>query len=234
VSASSTSLVIPAGGRGLRFGAAIPKQYLPLLGRSVLAWSLRAFAGEIGEAVIAAAGEDAQLVAAAIREADLAVPVRVVPGGDTRMASVAAAVAATTLELVLVHDAVRPLVERSAIAACREALARHGAALVAVPCASTVKSVHDRVVLATVPRSRLWLAQTPQGFRRALGLAAYAQAAAEGWECSDDAEVLERAGTAPLVVPGSATNLKITEPGDLELAAAILRGRPGSTFPPGP
>jgi 2-C-methyl-D-erythritol 4-phosphate cytidylyltransferase len=77
-------------------------------------------------------------------------------------------------------------------------------------------------VQATVPRAGLWLAQTPQGFRREAGARAFARAAAEGWDCTDDAEVLERAGIRVALVPGDARNLKITEPSDLALAAALL------------
>ncbi len=230
-----TSLVIAAGGRGTRFGGEQPKQYVLMQGRMVLAWSLRAFHGEVDEVVIAAAGPDQELLQEAIRQADMPCPVQVVPGGSTRLLSVAAGVRACTREYVLVHDAVRPLVSHEAIRACREAVQRHGAALLAVPCTSTVKRVGAELVEATVPRDPLWLAQTPQGFRRELAMPAYARALAEGWSCSDDAEVLERAGHRVRVVRGEASNIKITEPSDLPLALFLAQTcRSASTFPPGP
>lgn len=221
------SLVLPAGGSGTRFGGPVPKQLLPLLGVPVIRRSIDAFAGLAHECVIAAPAAHRDEVAAAC--AGAALPVRVVAGGASRQASVAAALAACAGDRVLVHDAVRPLVPRACIAACIAALDRVPAAVVAMPCAATVKRAGgDGRVAATVPRTGLWLAQTPQGFRRAEGLAAFARAAAEGWDCTDDAEVLERAGHAVELVPGDPRNLKITEPGDLALAEAILRSAGGT------
>lgn len=216
------SLVIPAAGRGQRFGSDTPKQFLPLRGRSVLARTLAAFDGLVDEAVIAGDPSARDLIAAAVAESHVSFPVRVVDGGETRLRSVEAAVSAAAGDAVLVHDAVRPLVPRSCIEACLAATARTGAAVVAIRCAHTVKRGAGTTVAATVPRDDLWLAQTPQGFRRALGAAAFARAIAEGWECSDDAQVIERAGGAVELVPGDARNLKITTPDDLALAEAIL------------
>lgn len=215
------SLLLPAGGSGSRFGSTIPKQFLPLAGVPVIRRSIDAFAGLADECVIAAAPDRHAEVAAAC--AGALVPVRIVAGGANRQASVAAALRAAHGDLLLVHDAVRPLVPRRCIEACLAALARVPAAVVAIPCAATVKRAGaDGLVTATVPRAGLWLAQTPQGFRRAEGLAAFARAATAGWDCTDDAEVLERAGYAVEIVPGDAVNLKITEPGDLALAEALL------------
>ncbi len=226
------SLIIPAAGRGLRFGAAQPKQYLMLGGRPVLARSLAAFAGLVDEAVVAVDAESEATVQAVLQDAPPPFPVRVVGGGRTRQDSVHAALTASaaTSMLVLVHDAVRPLVPRHCIVACLAALARTTAALVAVPCSATVKraaNVGDGdqppLVAATVPRELLWLAQTPQGFQRAAGLAAFARAAAEGWQCSDDAQLLERAGHPVELVMGDACNLKITTRDDWVLAEALVR-----------
>jgi 2-C-methyl-D-erythritol 4-phosphate cytidylyltransferase len=215
------SLLLPAGGSGVRFGSAIPKQLLPLAGVPVIRRSIDAFAGLADECVVAAPPDRHAEVAAACAGALL--PVRLVDGGANRQASVAAALRASRGDLLLVHDAVRPLVPRSCIEACIAALARTVAAVVAVPCAATVKREGPPgQVAATVPRAGLWLAQTPQGFRRAEGLAAFARAAAEAWDCTDDAEVLERAGHAVAIVPGDARNLKITEPGDFAIAEALL------------
>lgn len=214
-------LIVPAAGSGSRFGSATPKQFLPLAGATVLSRSLAAFAGLVDEAIIAAPpGRHAEVAAAC---AGCGVPWRIVDGGADRQASVLAALRAAAGRWCLIHDAVRPLVPRRCIAACLDALRDHPAALVAVPCASTVKREDGGgLVAATVPRAGLWLAQTPQGVDRALALAAFARAEAEGWRCTDDAEVMERAGHAVALVRGDARNLKITEPGDLAVAEALL------------
>jgi 2-C-methyl-D-erythritol 4-phosphate cytidylyltransferase len=226
------SLIIPAAGRGQRFGSPQPKQYLLLAGRPVLARSLEAFTGMVDEAVVAVDAHSEAAVAALLQAHPPPFPVRLAAGGRRRQDSVHAALLATSpaSTLVLVHDAVRPLVPRHCIASCLAALARTAAALVAVPCSATVKralsagdSDQPPLVAETVPRELLWLAQTPQGFQRAAGISAFARAAAEGWECSDDAQLLERAGFAVELVMGDACNLKITTRDDWTLAEALLR-----------
>jgi 2-C-methyl-D-erythritol 4-phosphate cytidylyltransferase len=222
------SLIIPAAGRGTRFGGELPKQLLPLCGRPVLARSLDAFAGLVDEAVLAVSDELRDAVTALVSAAPPPFPVRLVAGGALRQDSVHAALIATDprSDAVLVHDAVRPLVPRQCIEDCRAALRQHVAAVVAVPCAATVKRTRLadgwNLVDQTVPRDDLWLAQTPQGFLRGPGLAAFARAAAERWICSDDVQVLERAGQRVAVVPGDARNFKITTPDDWAIAEALV------------
>jgi 2-C-methyl-D-erythritol 4-phosphate cytidylyltransferase len=225
------SLVIPAAGSGTRFGGALPKQLLPLAGRPVLLRSLDAFTGLVDEAVLAVSDDLRGDIESLLARHPPVYPVRLVAGGATRQASVAAALSATgpASDAILVHDAVRPLIPRHCIEACLAALATQVAVVVAIPCAHTVKRARPGqatppLVEATVPRDDLWLAQTPQGFRRLPGLAAFARATAEGWHCSDDAQVLERAGHAVGLVPGDARNLKITTPDDWAVAEALLRG----------
>jgi 2-C-methyl-D-erythritol 4-phosphate cytidylyltransferase len=218
-------LVIPAAGRGTRFGGPVAKQFLPLKGRAVLLRSLDAFAGQVAEAVLAISPDAHDEVAALIATAGLPFPVRLTAGGATRQDSVHAALKAgdPTCGLVLVHDAVRPLVPARCIAACIAALADHVAAVVAVPCSATVKRARDdRTVEATVPRDDLWLAQTPQGLRRTEALTAFARAETEGWSCSDDVQVMERAGHRVALVPGDTRNLKLTTPDDWAVAEALL------------
>lgn len=215
------ALIIPAAGSGSRFGGPVPKQYLPLRGRPVLAWTLEAFAGLVDEALLAV--DDAWRDQAVTLAAQAPFPCRVVLGGATRQASVAAALAAVSPghDRVLVHDAVRPLVPRTCISACIAALDQHPAAVVAVPCAATVKRAGaGDVVTATVPREDLWLAQTPQGLRLREALAAFA--AAGDLLCTDDAQVMERAGHVVALVRGDARNLKITTPDDFAVAEALL------------
>ena len=229
------ALVIPAAGRGLRFSAAIsessgaddspdrPKQFLDLGGRPVLAWSLAAFAGLIDGAWLAV--DDAWRSEVEAIAAHAPFPCTVVRGGDTRQASVHAALLAIdpAYDRVLVHDAVRPLVPRSCIAACLAALDNHPAAVVATPCAATIKrAAADGTVASTVPRDGLWLAQTPQGFLREVGLIAYAAAARDGISGTDDVQLFERRGLRVALVPGDARNFKVTTPDDLELARAVV------------
>src|ERR1043165_6358671 len=135
------SLVIPAAGRGPRFGGPVAKQFLPLKGRAVLLRSLDAFAGHVHEAVLAISADAHAEVEALIGGAGLPFPVRLATGGATRQDSVHAGLQTSdpACAVVLVHDAVRPLVPRACIAACIAALADHVAAVVAVPCAATVK-----------------------------------------------------------------------------------------------
>lgn len=225
MSAPRISLVIPAAGRGTRFGGPVPKQLLPLKGRVVLLRSLEAFAGQVHEAVLAISDDARDEITTLIAAATLPFPVRLTTGGATRQKSVHAGIQASdpTCDLVLVHDAVRPLVPSRCISACIAALADHVAAVVAVPCAATVKRARsDLTVEATVPRDDLWLAQTPQGLRRREALAAFARAVNENWSCSDDAQVMERAGHRVALVMGDTRNLKLTTPDDWAVAEALL------------
>lgn len=219
------ALVIPAAGSGSRFGGGTPKQLLPLAGCPVLLRSLAAFAGLVDEAVLAVSPDIRDAVEALLTRHPPPMPVRICLGGATRQASVHAGILATdpSCTAILVHDAVRPLVPATCIAACIAALVDHDGAVVAVPCTPTVKRAGaDGVVAGTVPRDGLWLAQTPQGGRRSAFLDAFARAAATGVPCSDDAQVLELAGYRVALVPGDARNLKITTPDDWRVAEAIL------------
>jgi len=149
---------------------------------------------------------------------------RVVDGGATRQGSVQNGLAAcsTDVDLVLVHDAARSLVPIAATTACIGAAVLHGAALLAVPVADTLKRVEGDRVAGTVERHHTWAAQTPQVFRRQLLARAFAHATATGFVGTDDVSLVEHLGEPVVVVPGSATNLKITRPEDLPLAAALL------------
>ncbi len=185
----------------------------------------------ITEFLIATRAEEVDALAARVAEERLGRPVRVVRGGDTRQQSVANALAevAPGAELVLVHDAVRPLVTREQVErVIAEARARR-AAILGIPAMDTVKEVKRTslpgdvaLITATIPRERVVLAQTPQVFHAALLLEAFARAAAEGASASDEAGLVERLGHDVYVVLGSERNLKITRPGDLDLAEFYL------------
>lgn len=156
--------------------------------------------------------------------------VRVVEGGDHRQESVANALAALEgdgEDIVLVHDAVRPLIDTATIERTIDAVIEHGAAIVGLPAVDTVKQVertaHGALITSTIPREFVVLAQTPQGFRCGLLRRAFDEAATDGFVGTDEASVVERAGHPVAVVPGSQVNLKITQPGDLALAEFYLR-----------
>jgi 2-C-methyl-D-erythritol 4-phosphate cytidylyltransferase len=166
-------------------------------------------------------------------ENDLARRVRVVEGGNHRQESVSHALAALPAEaddVVLVHDAVRPLIDAATIDRTIDAVIEHGAAIVGLPAVDTIKQVertaHGALITSTIPREFVVLAQTPQGFRYGLLQKAFAEATADGFIGTDEASVVERAGVPVAVVHGSQVNLKITQPGDLELAEFYLRQRP--------
>jgi 2-C-methyl-D-erythritol 4-phosphate cytidylyltransferase len=217
------ALVIPAAGSGTRFGGDRPKQFLMLGGKPVLAHTLAAFAGLVDAAWLAVNDAWRDEVTAIAAAAPF--PCHVVTGGATRQDSVHAALQAVTADCdrILVHDAVRPLVPRTCIAACIAALDQHPAAVLAVPCAATVKRAGTTGCVAeTVPREGLWLAQTPQAFHRDVGLAAFAAAARDGFQGTDDVQLLERAGHAVALVTGDARNLKLTTRDDLAVATALL------------
>jgi 2-C-methyl-D-erythritol 4-phosphate cytidylyltransferase len=158
--------------------------------------------------------------------------VHVVEGGDIRQQSVANALAALPAEaddIVLVHDAVRPLIDAATIERTIDAVAEHGAAIVGMPAVDTIKQVertaHGALITSTIPREFVVLAQTPQGFRYGLLQRAFAEATADGFVGTDEASVVERAGLPVAVVPGTQVNLKITQPSDLALAEFYLRQR---------
>jgi 2-C-methyl-D-erythritol 4-phosphate cytidylyltransferase len=153
---------------------------------------------------------------------------KVAPGGPTRQASVFAGLQLLdhAPDLVLIHDAVRPLVAPAVVQAVADAAWRTGAAIAAVRASETVKEVGEGdAILATVPRERLWLARTPQGFRTELILRAHRAASSEGFLGTDDAQLVERLGERVCVVEDTADNLKITTEEDLAVAEAVLRWR---------
>ena len=218
--------LLMAAGRGSRFGAETPKQYLPLLGRPVLRHAAEALLADGAVEMIlpvCAAGEEAML-AAALAGLPCLPPVA---GGATRQASVRAGLEALAArgavpDRVLVHDAARPVVPRGTVLRVLAALDAAPGAIPAQPVADTLKRGEAGLIVATVPRAGLFRAQTPQGFRFAALLAAHRAA---GAEATDDAQLLEAAGLAVALVEGSEANIKITFPEDLDRVAAMLTAR---------
>ncbi|HEY2860933.1 MAG TPA: 2-C-methyl-D-erythritol 4-phosphate cytidylyltransferase [Terracidiphilus sp.] len=226
--------IFPAAGLGTRMAGPQPKQFLSLDGIPILIHSLRAFAAvpRIAQIVVAVRKTETERVQAQIAEYGLSGCVQVVEGGDSRQESVAhalAAIHAAPDDVVLVHDAVRPLIDAATIDRTIDAVVQHGAAIVGLPAVDTIKQVertaHGAIVTSTIPREFIVHAQTPQGFRFDLLQSAFAEATADGFVGTDEASVVERAGHPVAVVLGSPVNLKITQPGDLELAEFYLRQR---------
>jgi 2-C-methyl-D-erythritol 4-phosphate cytidylyltransferase len=224
-------VILPAAGLGTRMAGPQPKQFLSLNGLPILIHSLRAFAAveRVTAIYVAVRATEIERVEAQIAEYGLADRVRVVEGGDNRQESVSHALAALAAEpddIVLVHDAVRPLIDTATIDRTIDAVIEFGAAIVGLPAVDTIKQVertaHGALVTSTIPREFVVLAQTPQGFRFGLLQKAFAEATADGFVGTDEASVVERAGLPVAVVHGSQVNLKITQPGDLELAEFYL------------
>jgi len=238
-------VILPAAGIGTRMslgstGGATPKQFLAIAGVPVLVHCLRAFlAVERVEAVyVAVRRSEIERVAALVEEYGLgasgASKVRVVEGGENRQQSVGNALTQLIGEtgcaeddVVLVHDAARPLIEPAIVERTIDAVVERGAAIVGLPAVDTIKQVertaYGAIVTATIPRERIVLAQTPQGARCGLLRRAFAEAEADEFAGTDEASLLERAGSVVAVVPGSPRNFKITQPGDLELAEFYLQ-----------
>ncbi len=227
---------MPAAGSGQRFGADIPKQYLPLAGRPVIAWSLQPFLNDprCAGVTVAVAQDDPHWPVVA---ASLADP-RVVSctGGPQRSDSVLAALevsVAADADWVLVHDAARPCLGRDELDAllCITDEPDAVGGLLALPLADTLKRAVDgdsaagSAVATTVPRDGLWRALTPQLFRQGELRDALRAARAEGRVPTDESQAMEWQGHAPRLVAGSAWNIKITRPADLAFAAAVLASR---------
>jgi 2-C-methyl-D-erythritol 4-phosphate cytidylyltransferase/2-C-methyl-D-erythritol 2,4-cyclodiphosphate synthase len=211
------SAIIAAGGRGLRFGGTSPKQLLTLGGRPILARSVDAFVAcdVISEIVVALPADLASAPPAYLQQRGK--PVTVVSGGDERRASVANAFTRVSgrAEMVVIHDAARPLVSDDLIRRTVAAASEAGAAIAAIRAHDTVKQTDaSGAITATLPRERIYLAQTPQAFR----VTVLRDALRLDGEATDEAMLAERAGHTVRVVDGDPRNLKITTPDDLTMA----------------
>ncbi len=221
-------VVIPAAGNGMRMGAALPKQYLPLAGRTVIEHSMGRLAmlpGVTGMVVVLAA-EDPYWPSLKLQ---LSVPVQRITGGAERCHSVLAALTwllgvADAGDWVLVHDAARPCVRRADLLMLIETLVNDSVGgLLAIPARDTKKRADPAGrVLQTIDRTDLWKAQTPQMFRLGALHEALSGAIAAGALVTDEASAMERTGQMPRLVEGHNDNIKITRPEDLVLAEFYL------------
>jgi len=230
---SRVAAVLPAAGLGTRMGAETPKQFLELDGVPLVIFTLRRLAAceAISAFFIATRADEVASLEERVRQERMGRPVRVVRGGGSRQESVANALGevADDTDIVLVHDAVRPLVTREQVErVIAEARAR-GAAILGIPAIDTVKEVRRTslpedvaLITGTIPRERIVLAQTPQAFSLQLLREAFGRAAEDGLSASDEASMVERLGRDVHVVLGSERNIKITRPADMELARFYL------------
>lgn len=230
-----TVALIPAGGMGLRMGGTVRKQFRALGGLPLLVYSLRVFqSSPVIDAVVLAVPEaDLHYCRTEIIERHGFTKItHVVAGGRERQDSVrhALAVVEEVVDLIVIHDAVRPFVTDSMVQRVVEAAAKDGAAIIALPMRDTVKQVSDdHLIERTVDRKPLWLAQTPQAFRRDWLKEAHRKAHAEGIVATDDAFLLEWMGHPVRVLEGSGENIKVTRAEDLIIGEAILASRAGRT-----
>jgi 2-C-methyl-D-erythritol 4-phosphate cytidylyltransferase len=226
--------IIAAAGLGVRMQQDTPKTYLHLAGKPILIHTLEVFerVSEVHEVLVVVHPEDLVFCQEEVINAyPLKKVLRLVPGGKERQDSVYNALKvlrkeADELDVVLVHDGVRPLVGQAQVRKVVAAARRHGGAILGIPCQDTLKRVNSKgEVVATVDRQKLWQVQTPQAFRAALLWRAYQEAMERGFYATDEAALVEALGETVVVVPGTPLNLKITTPDDLKMAEAILSFR---------
>ena len=223
---AKVAVILPAAGGSTRFAGPQKKPFVTLAGRPVWQRAAELFwhRPDVAAVLIVVAPADRDEFAGRFGHLLAFTTGRLVTGGAERFESVANALAEIPpdIDLVAVHDAVRPLTPPGLIDAVFVAAAEHGAAVPAVAVADTLKRVANDFVTETVPRAGLWQAQTPQVFRRDWLLDAYARRTSLPGPITDDAQLVEACGRPVRVVPGSPLNFKITTPDDLKLAEAIL------------
>ncbi len=230
----SVAVILPAAGLGTRMGRQSPekqgtsrKQFMLLDGLPILIHTIRKFVSctSVTEIVVALRAEDMSWAGEMLDRERLAKPVRLVEGGDTRQQSVQNALAtlASSVELVAVHDAVRPFIRPETIEQAIAEARASGAAIVGVVPVDTVKQVRRNKIDGTLPRDRLVLAQTPQVFRHGLLRRAFSKAAEDQFIGTDESSLVERLEQVQVsVVPGSDRNIKITKPSDMDLARFLM------------
>jgi len=217
-----TYAIVTAAGKGTRFGE---KKTLHLLnGKPLLSWSLRVLeeAPEIAEVIVTFAPDDSEEAYKKVCQDENYKKARFVAGGETRYDSVRNAFFSLKSEtgIVLIHDAARPLLSRELLLRVLEATQKYGAALPVLPITETVKEIEGEQVVRTLPREKLFVAQTPQGFRVELLAAAYAKIKESN--ITDEAMLVEMAGYKVHAVAGDFKNLKITERSDIRVAETYL------------
>jgi 2-C-methyl-D-erythritol 4-phosphate cytidylyltransferase len=227
----SFAVILPAAGKSSRFRDKEKKPFTNLDGRAVWLRSAELFITrpDVVQCLIVVAPDDQELFRRRYQANLVFMNVQVVNGGAERFESVANALAMIRPEVdfIAIHDAVRPCLTESMVSAIFNKGQQTGAALLAIPVTETIKRADDKQkVQQTVSRKGLWLAQTPQVFRKDWLVEAYAKRAQLGKDITDDAQLVEAAGHPVHLVDGAATNIKITTRADLTLAEAILKSMP--------
>jgi 2-C-methyl-D-erythritol 4-phosphate cytidylyltransferase len=232
------AVILPAAGLGTRMGKGTAektgtsrKQFMLLEGSPILMHTVRKFtaSARISEIVVAVRAEDVEWVGGMLSRGFPGSAVRAVEGGNSRQQSVDNALNSLDpdTDLVAVHDAVRPFIDLETIDKVLDEATETGAAIVGLPAVDTVKQVSrgtGRVrIRATLPREKLVMAQTPQVFRYDLLRRAFEMARADGFIGTDEASLVERLDVEVTVVMGSDRNIKITKPGDMDLAHLFFR-----------
>jgi 2-C-methyl-D-erythritol 4-phosphate cytidylyltransferase len=221
------AVLIPAAGSGARMGG-LAKAFMILRGEPLLVHALRPFLArtDVRHAVVALPADHAAAPPPWLAELDPRVTI--VAGGERRAESVRCALAALPdeVEIVIVHDAARPLITAAIVERTLAATGPRVGAIAAIPAIDTIQHVDaDRRIVSTPEREALWQAQTPQAFPRALLAAAYERAARDGFVPTDEASLVVRYGGTVVVVEGARENMKITVPSDLLCADAVLGAR---------
>ncbi len=224
------SVIFPAAGQGRRMQAGKNKVLLELAGQPIFLRTLLRFSAvpRVDELIVVTGADEMAYMQQVLERTPGLKPWRIVAGGSERQYSVANGLAAADAQadIILVHDAARPLVSQATIEAVIEGACTYGAAIAAVPAKDTIKVVDSEgIVQSTPPRRTLWLVQTPQGFQRDILLRANEQAAQDGFLGTDDASLVERLGVPVHVVSGGYENIKLTTPEDMRVAAALLQDK---------
>jgi 2-C-methyl-D-erythritol 4-phosphate cytidylyltransferase len=224
--------IIVAAGRGERVNSILPKQYLPILGKPVLAHTLDVFERSpwIEEIIVVINALHREIFEKEVwHKYGYRKVKQCVPGGETRQDSVYWGVRELKnrgSDFVFIHDGVRPLVDEKILERCVEGVVKFDAVCCALPCVDTVKfSLDGEIISETLNRQNIWRAQTPQVFRISLIWEALERAKEDGFQGTDDSSLVERLGQPVHLVLGSEDNLKITTPQDLILAEELLRWR---------
>lgn len=228
---SRFAVILPAAGKSSRFGDKEKKPFINLDNRAVWLRTAELFVTreDVCQCLVVISPEDEELFEIRYKANLAFLGIQMVLGGSERFESVANALAKIKeeAEFVAIHDAVRPCLMPDHINAVFAQAKTSGAAILASPVTDTVKRVNDKKeIVETQPRESLWLAQTPQVFRKDWLTDAYAKRNEIKAKITDDAQLIEACGHAVTVVKGDTTNIKITTKGDLALAAAILKSRP--------
>jgi 2-C-methyl-D-erythritol 4-phosphate cytidylyltransferase/2-C-methyl-D-erythritol 2,4-cyclodiphosphate synthase len=226
----AASAVIAAGGTGTRMNSSVPKQFIEISGKPILLHTIESLTAvpEVSQIVIALPPEHIPAAEAMLLRQPMKVEIRCVPGGSNRQESVRRGIGHThpNADIIIVHDAVRPLCERGVMVRVLEAACKRGAAVPGLPATETIQRVSRRGrVLSTPPREELYAIQTPQMFHAGVLKSALERANKEGFLGTDESSVVRWAGHPVFVVPGSPTNIKITRPLDLDIAAMLISGR---------